>query len=102
MRGIALLLLPLSLAAQDIAPLNKPGDLPSIEGQVIDAATGTPVRKATVVLTPETPPGPGFVGYHTSTGDSSKFAMKDLDPGRYRLTVSHTGYVNGEYGSRGP
>lgn len=95
MRLTALLtLLPLAVYAQ-----TKPEDQASLEGQVFDAASGGALRKASVVLRPvDAPAEPGF----TSTDDAGKFAMKDLEPGRYRLTVSHTGYVNGEYGARGP
>ena len=28
--------------------------------------------------------------------------MKDIDPGKYRLSVTRTGFVQGEYGARAP
>lgn len=82
----------------------KPEDPASLEGQVLDTATGGALRKAAVVLRPIDSPraGPGSSGYSTSTDDSGNFAMQDIPPGRYRLTASRTGYLNGEYGSRGP
>jgi protocatechuate 3,4-dioxygenase beta subunit len=40
--------------------------------------------------------------YSTVTDSGGRFAMKDLEPGRYRLSANRTGFVNGEYGSRGP
>jgi hypothetical protein len=99
MRFAALLLLaPLGLIAQ-----TKPEDLAAVEGQVFDAATGGTVRRAAVVLRPaNTTRTSASIGYSASTDGSGNFAMKDLEPGRYRMTVSHAGYVDGEYGSRGP
>jgi hypothetical protein len=39
--------------------------------------------------------------YSTSSDASGKFAMKDIDPGKYRLTVMRTGFVTAEFGARG-
>jgi protocatechuate 3,4-dioxygenase beta subunit len=36
------------------------------------------------------------------TATSGQFAMKDITPGKYRITVSHEGYVTANYGARGP
>jgi protocatechuate 3,4-dioxygenase beta subunit len=99
----ALVLAPLIAAAQPKPPETKPEDLASLDGQVFDAATGGALRKAAVVLRPfDTRTTPGFNGYSTSTDDSGKFAMRDIEPGRYRMTVSHSGYVTGAFGARGP
>src|SRR5579862_3625706 len=103
MRQTALvLLIPLLSAAQSVNPqaASKPEDLGGLEGQVLDAATGAPVRKAAVALRSVDPGVNGI--FSTSTDASGKFAMKDLEPGHYRMNVSHNGYVNGDYGARGP
>jgi hypothetical protein len=87
------------------APETKPEDRGAVEGQVFDAATGEPLKKANLVLRRvDAPPNPGAPppSYSLSTDDGGKFSMKDIDPGRYRLTVNRTGYVNAEYGARGP
>jgi protocatechuate 3,4-dioxygenase beta subunit len=40
--------------------------------------------------------------YSTATDVGGSFAMKDIDPGKYRLSVNRIGFVAGEYGARGP
>src|SRR5262249_368718 len=83
----------------------KPEDRCAIEGQVFSVATGEPVKRATVILRRADLP-PGSTGmptsYTTATDAGGSFAMKDIDPGKYRLSVNRAGFVNGEYGSRGP
>lgn len=44
----------------------------------------------------------GWTPYTASTGEDGSFAMKDIEPGRYRLSVMRNGYVRLEYGARGP
>ena len=91
-------------------PAAKAGDLCSLEGRVLDAVTGDPVKKATVTLTPsnakQAPAAADIMSlpqqFGTSSDSSGRFAMKGLDPGSYRLQVARNGYVAGEYGSRGP
>jgi protocatechuate 3,4-dioxygenase beta subunit len=88
-----------------IPPETPPEDLCTIEGRVTDAVTGEPVRKATLTLSPTdipqnvtTPPS----SYTTTTDSAGRFAMTALEPGKYRFRVSRTGFVNIEYGARGP
>lgn len=95
---------------QNAAPVQqqkptKPEDLCGLEGQVTNAATGAPVRKAELVLQrvdlgPKTGALP--VSYSTTSGAGGKFAMKNIEPGKYRLSVSRNGFVRASYGSRGP
>ncbi len=123
-RATLLFLLPFTLAAQGIAvngtqvtppslpaappssiaqPATAPEDLCTIEGQVVNAVTGEPVRKARLNLNRSEPTPGGFpASYTTVTDAAGKFAMKDLEPGKYRLTIDRTGYVNTQYGARGP
>jgi hypothetical protein len=76
-----------------------------IEGQVVNSSTGDPVRKASLVLR-RSDESSNAVNlsktYSTSTDAEGKFAMKDVEPGTYRLLASRTGFVSGEYGARGP
>ncbi len=111
------LILPLALAAQVTvstsgpgapvpaqAPESKPEDLCAIEGRVLNAATGEPVKKANLLLR-RTDLSPNAVSlptsYSTATDAGGAFAMKDIEPGKYRLSVNRTGFVFAEYGARG-
>jgi hypothetical protein len=71
---------------------------------VRNAATGEPVRRASIVMM-RLDPTPGESGmpasYSTSSDANGQFSMKDLDPGRYRLTANRNGYVTLIYGARG-
>jgi hypothetical protein len=83
----------------------KPEDLCSVEGQVVNAVTGEPIRRASILLM-RSEPVPGETGpptsYSTQSNSSGQFAMKDVEPGKYRLTVNRNGYVSFTYGARGP
>jgi hypothetical protein len=102
--------LPAPAPAQVIAPAgapaseSKPEDLASIAGQVADAATGEPLRKVNVVLRSSdlNPNGGVPRSYGGSSDSGGKFVINGVEPGRYRLTMSHAGYANGEYGSTSP
>ncbi len=71
----------------------------SIEGQVVKAGTGEPLKKARVMLRKaegrEQPDG-------TATDAAGRFVLKDVEPGRYQLWVERNGYVRQEYGQRSP
>jgi hypothetical protein len=103
-----LLLLPAILAAQapinpPAAPSTKPEDLCVLSGQVLNGVTGEPLRRASIVLM-RADPIPGDSGppltYSTSSNAGGQFAMKDIEPGKYRLNVSRSGFVQFVYGAR--
>jgi Carboxypeptidase regulatory-like domain len=83
----------------------QPEDLCSVEGRVVNAITGEPIRRASVLLM-RSDPVPGETGpptsFSTQSDSSGQFAMKDIEPGKYRLTVNRNGYVAFTYGARGP
>jgi protocatechuate 3,4-dioxygenase beta subunit len=86
-----------ALFAQQSPP--KPEDLCGIAGQATNAATGAPVKKAELVLTridadPQTT-------YSAATDRDGKFAMRDIEPGKYRLSIRANGFVEVNYGARG-
>jgi len=87
------------------APAATPAqDLCTIQGQVFNAATGEPLKKATLNLqrTDLTPDMMSMPATYSTTSDASgKFGMKDLEPGKYRLTVTRNGFVSTTYGARG-
>ena len=92
---------PVNLAAS--APQTNPNDLCALEGRVVDAATGEPVRKASLVLnrTDAARSASGLPqSFSTSSDASGGFAMKNLEPGSYRLRASRNGFVTTEYGAR--
>src|SRR6266566_6136113 len=121
MKRIALyLLLPLLLAAQPVPlgtsgrqrpgsspqvqpPPTRPEDFCSIEGQVLNAVTGEPLGKASLTLRRvDAPPGPPGAAraYSASSNASGKFSIVNIEPGKYRLSATRTGFVNAEFGAR--
>jgi protocatechuate 3,4-dioxygenase beta subunit len=92
MRLLVLLLFPLALAAQD--------NLCAVSGTVVNALTGEPVRHAQVTVRRiDTVPGAtSFV----ATDSSGNFAAAALEPGTYRISADHTGFIPAQLGARGP
>src|SRR5690349_17733369 len=84
---------------------SKPEEKCSLEGKVVSAAGGGPVNKATVILRrADRNSSADMISstYSSSTDSGGKFTMKDIDPGKYRLSVMRNGFVTAEYGARGP
>lgn len=70
---------------------------------MFNEVTGEPLKKANLSLqrtdlTPDIMSLP--TSYGTSTDASGKFAMKDIEAGKYRLNVNRNGYVSTAYGAR--
>ncbi len=84
-----------SLAAQQLPVTSV--EKGTIEGLVVSARTGQPLRKAGVSLRQAEGREPP---YATSTDASGHFILKDIGPGQYRLWVHRNGYVRQEYGQR--
>lgn len=71
----------------------------SIEGQVIDAVSGTPVQRASVSLTfragQQNRPGEPPIGISASRGQytdaEGRFAFRDLGAGSYQITPQRQG-----------
>ncbi len=80
-------------------PTPNPADLCTIQGVVIKASTGEPLRKATVEARPD---GGRFNGGTAVTDAMGRFELKGLAPGRYRLSAQHNGFVTQQYGQRTP
>ena len=69
-----------------------PEELPgSIYGTVVDKATGEPIKSAGVELSPS--------GLKTVTGSEGQFEFTELNPGKYTLIITKTGYVDGVSGT---
>ena len=69
---------------QACAPEELPG---SIYGTVMDKATGEPIKSAGVELSPS--------GLKTVTGSEGQFEFTELDPSKYTLIITKTGYLDG-------
>ena len=92
--GFLPVLLLSSLFAQTAPP-----EKGALEGQIVDAITGAPVKKAQITLRRiETR---NASGSGTSTDAAGHFAMQNIEPGRYRLWAERNGFVRQEYGARG-
>jgi protocatechuate 3,4-dioxygenase beta subunit len=68
----------------------------SIEGMVVDAASGKPLKDARLTLTNAIPAGSRI---ETTTNETGHFLIKDLEAGSYRLLAEHPRYASQMYGS---
>src|SRR5258708_6021404 len=71
-------------------PEVKPEDKCQIEGTVVNAMTGEPLKKAHLSLRPNGQPD---APYGTFTDNAGHFLLDDIDPGRYFLTATRNGFV---------
>lgn len=74
-----------------------------VEGRVIHASSGEPVRKATLTLRPAAM-SPGVLApVHSVSSDAEgKFAFEKVEPGTYRLSAERQGFLRQDYGARQP
>jgi len=98
----ALLLASITLAqtASSSLPVTRPkSEECAISGMVVKLAGSEPLKTATVQLQ-----NLQDLAHTTSvvTDVGGRFELKGIDPGRYRLKVSRTGFVTQEYGQKTP
>ncbi len=96
----ALLCLVALLAALPCAALPSPAQTPEkciVEGIVLSAGTSQPLAKAHVALVSVDNPSRT---YAVVTKADGRFLLKDVEPGRYRLSVTRERYLTQEYGQR--
>src|SRR5262245_63430006 len=67
----------------------------SIEGIVSNAGSGEPLSKALVELVPAD--GDASTPDVATTSPDGKFAFRNIQPGRYRLSAARAGYVQMDY-----
>ena len=84
-----LALLAPSLAGQQAQP-PRPA---SIAGQVVNEATGEPVRKAQVVLIRTERSGSNFTPLSAESDAGGNFRVENIAAGTYRLSATRTGFV---------
>ena len=66
-----------------------------IEGQVVNTASGAPVRKAALHLSKD-----GGPSIDQDSDAEGRFRFTGLPPGGYRLSADHSGYFSQAYGAR--
>ena len=90
--------MPASQPTPEAAPVD-PSKAATISGTVLSAATGEPLRRARVTLqtTDQKMPPRGAL-----TDESGHFSIAGISPGKYDVSVEHTGYVRQEYGQDKP
>jgi carboxypeptidase family protein len=71
----------------------------SVAGMVVRKGSSEPIHFAHVTLTNG---GDEQKSLHGTTADDGRFAIKEVPPGDYRITVTHNGYVTEAYGARRP
>lgn len=92
---------PGALPASGLPPRDMP--LPAtqstgvIKGRVVDAATGLPIRRASVQLMARARQGDPRA---TSTDDEGRYEIRELADGEFLLTVRKPGYAVSSYGQR--
>lgn len=93
-----------SPAQNPTAPADAAKEPGSVEGRIVNALTGEPIRKANLTLM-SMPSGGGTIsaGPPPSVGAVSdaegKFKFENLEPGRYTLSADKTGFVRQQYGA---
>jgi len=80
-------------------PAEKPPEKCTLEGQVVKAGSGEPLKKARLALSKVEGRGEPV---RAVTGADGRFLLEDIEPGRYRLYVERNGYVGQEYSQRQP
>jgi hypothetical protein len=70
-----------------------------IKGHVVDATTGTPLRRATVrTFVPDR----GGNQPSTNTDDEGRYELRDLPPGKYTVSANKVGYSSASFGQTRP
>ena len=90
---------PPGAAAKSKDDPNKPKTTATLAGKVVNAQTGDPLKKATLLLVKSG--GGTATPSTTETDDKGQFSFENIDPGRYFLTGERTGFTRQAYGARG-
>jgi len=89
---------------------NTPPDQKCVlAGHVSNAQTGEPISKATIRVQSRNggsiSSGRGngtFQGYSATSETDGSFRIENVEPGQYTLSGTRTGFMNTQYGSKGP
>jgi protocatechuate 3,4-dioxygenase beta subunit len=79
----------------------------AIRGRVVNAATGAPLKRASVWVEPFSPTrganGTAAVsGPNATTDAEGRFALENVEPGSYLLSARRSGYLDQGYGAAEP
>jgi hypothetical protein len=86
--------------SRDRAPAQRVGTA-SIRGRVVNAVSGTPVRRASISATLLAEQGGrGGGARNGTTDDNGLFEIRDLPAGRWTLRASRTGFIDQQFGQR--
>ncbi len=98
-------------AQSQAATQAEPPKTAHLEG-LVQSTTGEPIPRATIRLQGTPDPAAAVAAatggvrpstFTVTTGDDGAFTLENIPPGRnYRLSAQRPGYVNAQYGSRGP
>src|SRR5512140_2278667 len=78
-------------------------DAATIIGKVVRSTDGAPLKKATIFALQTQTVQSGPVHPKSAITDADgKFVLKDLDPGRYSLSCTRTGYARHSHGALVP
>ena len=108
MKFACLLAFPLALLAQAPQPVPQDPDKAALEGQVLNAVTNEPLRKARLTLRmnvaalqTERGKQPAATTYTVVSDATGKFAFANVDPGDYQLFAIHDGFADVTLGNSG-
>src|SRR5437870_4117710 len=90
-----------ALSAQQSADVKSQlRETASIQGQVVNAVTGDPLKKAAILLFRTGVQRES--SYSTTSTAGGRFTIDDIEPGNYRMMVTRNGYARMQYGARRP
>jgi hypothetical protein len=96
------------LLAQQPQPVPQDPEKAALEGQVLNAVTNEPLRKASLTLrmnvaavTTQRGQQPAATTYTVTSDSMGKFAFANVDLGDYQLTARHDGFANLTLGNTG-
>lgn len=73
-----------------------------LAGTVVNAASGEPIRKAHVEIVRDgSSQNPMGQGYAVDAGPDGSFRFDGIEPGSYRLSGEHAGFIHTELGTKG-
>jgi hypothetical protein len=97
--SLSAFLLCAALSAQVAPHSPRSEDKCSVEGTVVNAVTGEPLKKVHLTLRPLGPLN--GVPYGTMTDNAGHFLIDDVDPGRYKFAAARNGFVGQTYSPQG-